>query len=70
MQIMCCVFLSFFPTPDSPQRSAGMCLREGMCRGVRALLEEARLISREMLTHAQLAQPRAQVIFLQLHCIL
>ncbi|KAG7327749.1 hypothetical protein KOW79_009355 [Hemibagrus wyckioides] len=44
------------------KRSAGMCLREGMCRGVRALLEEARLISREMLRHAQLAQPRAQIL--------
>ncbi|MCI4383744.1 hypothetical protein PGIGA_G00030120 [Pangasianodon gigas] len=44
------------------KRSAGMCLREGMCRGVRALLEEALLISREMLRHANLAQPRTQIL--------
>ncbi|MCJ8737974.1 hypothetical protein PDJAM_G00030330 [Pangasius djambal] len=42
------------------KRSAAACLREGMCRGVRALLEEALLISREMLRHAHLAQPRTQ----------
>lgn len=41
-----------------------MCLREGMCQGVRALLEEALLIAREMHRHAQLAQPRTQVVCL------
>lgn len=40
-----------------------MCLREGMCQGVSALLEEALLISREMLRHAQLAEPRTQVVW-------
>ncbi|XP_060732777.1 kinesin-like protein KIF14 [Tachysurus vachellii] len=44
------------------KRSAGMYVREGMCRGVRDLLEEALLISREMLRHAQLAQPRTQIL--------
>ncbi|KAM9461389.1 kinesin-like protein KIF14 isoform 1-T1 [Clarias gariepinus] len=44
------------------KRSAAMCLRDGTCRGVRALLDEALLISREMLRHAQLAQPRNQIL--------
>ncbi|TSW35252.1 Kinesin-like protein KIF14 [Bagarius yarrelli] len=44
------------------KRSAGLCLREGLCRGVKSLLEEALLISREMIRHAQLAQPRAQIL--------
>lgn len=65
----------FLSIPVPAQRSAGVCLREGTRRGVRALLEEALLISREMLRHAQLAQPKAQVtlpflfFLLQLHFI-
>ncbi|KAI5610222.1 kinesin-like protein KIF14 isoform X1, partial [Silurus asotus] len=43
-------------------RTAGTCVREGTCRGVRALQDEALFISREMLRHAQLAQPRAQIL--------
>ncbi|KAG9266797.1 kinesin-like protein KIF14 isoform X1 [Astyanax mexicanus] len=44
------------------RRPAVVCVREGMCRGVRALLEEGLSVSREMLKHAQLAQPRAQIL--------
>ncbi|KAI5101784.1 kinesin-like protein KIF14 [Silurus meridionalis] len=44
------------------KRTAGTCVREGTCRGVRALQDEALFISREMLRHAQLAQPRAQIL--------
>uniref|UniRef100_A0AAR2LZC1 Kinesin-like protein KIF14 n=2 Tax=Pygocentrus nattereri TaxID=42514 RepID=A0AAR2LZC1_PYGNA len=44
------------------KRPAVESMRKGMCRGVRALLEEGLSISKEMLRHAQLAQPRTQVI--------
>uniref|UniRef100_A0A8B9KD49 Kinesin-like protein KIF14 n=1 Tax=Astyanax mexicanus TaxID=7994 RepID=A0A8B9KD49_ASTMX len=52
------------------RRPAVVCVREGMCRGVRALLEEGLSVSREMLKHAQLAQPRAQHFFYILYHIL
>ncbi|XP_062868886.1 kinesin-like protein KIF14 [Trichomycterus rosablanca] len=44
------------------KKSAVLCVLEGMCRGVRALLEEGLSISREMLRHAQLAQPGTQIL--------
>ncbi|XP_036442255.1 kinesin-like protein KIF14 [Colossoma macropomum] len=44
------------------KRPAVESVRKGMCRGVRALLEEGLSVSREMLRHAQLAQPRTQIL--------
>ncbi|XP_017557881.2 kinesin-like protein KIF14 [Pygocentrus nattereri] len=44
------------------KRPAVESMRKGMCRGVRALLEEGLSISKEMLRHAQLAQPRTQIL--------
>ncbi|XP_066503711.1 kinesin-like protein KIF14 [Hoplias malabaricus] len=44
------------------KRSAVESVQEGMCRGVQALLEEGLKITREMLRHAQLAEPRTQIL--------
>ncbi|XP_072516112.1 kinesin-like protein KIF14 isoform X1 [Salminus brasiliensis] len=44
------------------RRPVVVSVQEGMCRGVRALLEEGLSISREMRRHAQLAQPSTLIL--------